>query len=193
MEDERKKVLTISGPSGVGKSVLCNILLHHSDRFAFSVSATTRKMRLGEKHGVDYYFLSEEEFKSKIEAGEFIEWEELYPGQLSGTLRSEVTRLVEQENKIALFDVDVLGAMNIKKHFNDAAHTVLVKPESTEALEKRLRLRGTESEEEIQNRIKRFEKELSHEDSFDAVLINTTGDIATTKENIIAIADGHFL
>lgn len=185
-----KNIIVLAGPSGVGKSTLTHILLDYSDSFEFSISATTRPIRLGEKNGSDYYFFSEEEFKQRIENGDFLEWEEVYPGRYYGTLKTEVNRITGL-GKIAVFDIDVLGAVNIKKQFPETSCTVFVKPESTEALKQRLASRGTENAEQIQTRIDRFEKELSYEDKFDMTLINRTGDIESAKQEIIAIATNH--
>jgi guanylate kinase len=185
--ETKKKIIVLAGPSGVGKSTLTNILLHHSDRFEFSISATTRKIRIGEKNGENYYFFSDEEFKRRIANDEFVEYEEVYPGRFYGTLRSEVTRIVSSD-KIAVFDIDVLGAVNIKKQFGDDAYVVFIKPESTEALRERLVARGSENSSEIETRVARFEQELSYEHKFDAVLVNRTGDINSAKNEIIAIA-----
>lgn len=187
-----KKIIVFAGPSGVGKSTLCNILLNEFDQFEFSVSATTRKIRLGECNGKNYYYFSEEEFKERIENGDFVEWEEVYPGRYYGTLHSEVSRIVDLGKK-AVFDIDVLGALNIKKQFGEDAHVVFVKPESPEALVERLKNRGTENDQEIAVRKERFEKELSYEDQFDEVLINKTGDIQSSKDQVIAIAKKHFI
>jgi len=187
-----KKIIVFAGPSGVGKSTLANILLNYSDKFEFSISATTRKIRIGEKNGANYYFLTEEEFKERVVNKEFIEWEEVYPGKLYGTLHSEVARITEL-GKVAIFDIDVLGALSIKGQFGDDAHVIFVKPESTEALKERLRMRGTENEEQIQTRIDRFEKELGYEHDFDQVLVNSTGDIETVKNEIIKIAKHYCL
>lgn len=186
-----KDIIVFAGPSGVGKSTLCNILLHHYTNFEFSISATTRKIRLGEKHGVDYYFFSEDEFKGHIDGEAFVEWEEVYPGRYYGTLKSEVERIVADGNK-AIFDIDVLGALSVKKIFGDRAHIIFVKPESVEALQERLRSRGSESEAELQIRIDRFEKELGYEDSFDNVVINQTGDLSIAQNSVVEILEKNF-
>ena len=183
-----KKIIVFAGPSGVGKSTLANMLIHHSDKCEFSVSATTRPIRLGEQHGQNYYFFSKDEFQSRIENGDFLEWEEVYPGVLYGTLQSEVARITSL-GKIAIFDIDVLGAINIKEQFGDEAHLIFVKPESMKALEERLRQLGTDSEEQIQARIARFEKELGYEDKFDQVIVNETGRIDAAKEQVLIIAN----
>lgn len=190
-QESKKDIIVLAGPSGVGKSTLCNILLHSVPIFEFSISATTRSMRLGEKNGQNYYFFSQEEFKRRIDSGDFIEWEEVYPGRFYGTLVSEVSRIISQDKK-AVFDVDVLGALNLKKYFKDRAYVIFVKPESLEALKKRLRARGTENEQEIATRIARFEKELTYEGKFDDVLINKTGDIQGAKTKLLAIAEKYF-
>jgi guanylate kinase len=188
----KKNIIVLAGPSGVGKSTLTHILLNYSDSFEFSISATTRAIRIGEKNGSDYYFFSEEEFKKRIENGDFLEWEEVYPGRFYGTLKTEANRITGL-GRIAVFDIDVLGGVNIKKQFPETSCTIFVKPESTEALEKRLVSRGTENAEQIQTRINRFEKELSYEDKFDIILVNRTGDIESGKQELITIVEKNCL
>jgi guanylate kinase len=188
----KKNIIVLAGPSGVGKSTLTHILLNYSDSFEFSISATTRAIRIGEKNGSDYYFFSEEEFKKRIENGDFLEWEEVYPGRFYGTLKTEANRITGL-GRIAVFDIDVLGGVNIKKQFPETSCTIFVKPESTEALEKRLVSRGTENAEQIQTRINRFEKELSYEDKFDIILVNRTGDIESAKQELITIVEKNCL
>lgn len=187
-----KDIIVFAGPSGVGKSTLTHILLNTYSNFEFSISATTRKIRLGEIHGKDYYFFSEEEFKGHIAGEGFVEWEEVYPGRYYGTLKSEVDRIVVDSKK-AVFDIDVLGALQVKKIFGDRAHIIFVKPESLDALKTRLRSRGSESEEELQIRMDRFEKELAHEGLFDDVVVNKTGDLDFAKKHIIEIAEKNFI
>lgn len=187
-----KKIIAFAGPSGGGKSTLSHILLEYSPRFVFSVSATTRPPRANEEHGKDYYFLSHEEFQKHIEDDDFVEWEEVYPHCFYGTLRTELNRIIRDGN-IAIFDIDVMGAMNIKKQFTDDALIVFVRPESTEALEERLRHRGTETEESLKKRIARFEEELLQEKNFDYILINRTGDLESSRQEVIALAHQYFL
>lgn len=193
MESQKtqKDIIVFAGPSGVGKSTLCNILLHYSNEFEFSVSATTRDMRLGEKNGQNYYFFSNEEFTQRIANGDFIEWEEVYPGCFYGTLASEISRIIAGGKK-AVFDVDVKGALNLKKKFGERAFVIFVKPESTQALEERLRSRGTENEEEIKTRVARFENELTYENKFDQILVNKTGDIEGSKQRLLTLVKEHF-
>lgn len=191
METSPKKIIVFAGPSGVGKSTLAKVLLEEFNDFQFSISATTRPAREGEKDGVDYHFLDEEAFQEKIQANEFIEWEEVYPGRYYGTLKYEINRIAAEEN-IAIFDIDVLGALNIKKIYGDEAYVVFVKPESTDALIKRLRARATEDEEQIQIRKDRFETELSFQDKFDYVLVNKTGEIDFAKDQVRLIVKKHF-
>ncbi len=190
--NKNKKIIVFAGPSGVGKSTLCNMLLNNFNQFKFSVSATTRPIRLDEKNGKDYYFFSNEEFKGHIDGEGFIEWEEVYPNIFYGTLRSEVEKIMN-EGKKAVFDIDVLGAINIKKIYGEKAHIIFVKTESPEALEKRLRERHSETEEELQVRIARFQKELGFEDQFDETIINKTGDLESSKRQIVDIVNKYFI
>ena len=130
-----KKIIAFAGPSGVGKSTLTQMLLHtYPQHFSFAVSATTRPIRFGEVHGTHYYFLTQEDFKTKIDASEFIEWMEVFPGRFYGTLSSEFHRIVEAK-KIMILDIDVHGALNIKKQFGEQSLIVFIQPESIEALE----------------------------------------------------------
>ncbi|MCI5051274.1 MAG: guanylate kinase [Candidatus Pacebacteria bacterium] len=191
MNSQNKKIIVFAGPSGVGKSTLAHMLLEEYDFFNFSISATTREPRVGETDEVDYHFLSKEDFHQKISNDEFIEWEEVYEGRFYGTLRNEVEKITDKNN-IAIFDIDVVGALNIKKQYGDEAYVVFIKPESVEALLTRLRNRGTETEEQIQMRKDRFVKELSYENKFDYILTNKTGEIEAAQEQIRAIIEKHF-
>ena len=140
-------------------------------RMAFSISATSRRPREGEVDGRDYYFLSRDEFKARVAAGDFLEWEEVYEGTCYGTLKSEVERLWTA-GKVVVFDVDVNGGRNIKRHFGTDALSIFVMPPSVEVLEQRLRNRGTESEESIGKRLARSAKELEEAPLFDVTIVN---------------------
>lgn len=148
-----------------------HLLSKYKDRLGFSVSATTRKRRDGEEDGVHYHFLSEEEFMEHIRNHQFIESEEVYPGIYYGTMHSEVDRLKNLGKNLVL-DIDVKGAQNVKNLYGDRVLSVFVKPPSPEILVERLKQRGTESEEELEKRIERMQFELSHEDYFDAIIVN---------------------
>lgn len=168
---ELEKVVIFSAPSGAGKTTITKYILEHVERCEFSVSATTRAIRGQEKNGTDYYFLSIEEFKKKIQNGEFVEWEEVYTDLFYGTLKSEVDRIWSKGN-IVLFDVDVKGGVNLKKYFGNKALSIFIMPPSIEVLEGRLRKRGTETEEAVQMRVAKAHKEMSYHDKFDQIVIN---------------------
>ncbi len=171
------KLIIFSAPSGSGKTTIVKHLLSLNIGLAFSISATSRLPRSIETDGQDYYFLSPEEFKQKIGKGEFLEWEEVYADQFYGTLRSEVERLRNKGIHV-LFDIDVVGGVNLKKEFGDDALSVFVKPPSVEELENRLRNRDSDSEEQLQKRIDKSEREISYASQFDYILINDKLDIA---------------
>ena len=173
------KILVFTAPSGAGKTTLVRHLLDvMPERLAFSVSATTRPPRDYEVDGHDYHFLSRAEFERRARDGEFLEYEEVYPGRYYGTLASEVTRLWA-EGKVVLFDIEVKGATNIKHRFGDAARVVFVAPPDEETLFARLRGRGTEDEDSLAGRIARAAEELAYRDGFDRVLVND--DLAAAK------------
>jgi len=165
------KMLLFAAPSGAGKTTIVRHLLQRFDNLAFSVSATTRTPRPGEVDGRDYYFLSPETFRSRIEAGEFVEWEEVYPGKYYGTLRSELERLWA-EGKIIVFDIDVKGAMNLKKAYPSDSLAIFVRPPSLQELETRLSQRNTESPQDLKNRLEQAREELEYENQFDVVIVN---------------------
>lgn len=174
------KLVIFSAPSGSGKSTLVNHLLQLYPKLQFSISATSRAPRGQEVHGEHYYFLSPEEFRSKIDAGEFLEWEEVYTGTYYGTLRSEVNRIWESGGHVA-FDIDVVGGINLKNHFGRRALAVYVKVPSMAILEERLRGRGTDSEEKIQQRLAKAEEEAQRADEFDVVILNDDLDRACAE------------
>jgi guanylate kinase len=165
------KLIIFSAPSGSGKTTIVHHLLDNLPNLAFSISATSRAPRGKEKNGVDYYFLNTEEFAKKAEAGEFLEWEEVYKGTAYGTLRSEVERLWA-EGKHVIFDIDVVGGLNLKKLFGEKALAVYVQVPNDETLEKRLRGRGTDPEEKIQQRLAKAKEEQKLAPQFDFILVN---------------------
>ncbi len=179
------KAFIFSAPSGSGKTTIVRHLLDNFSYLGFSISATTRSPRTGEKDGEHYHFLSVDDFTQKIEAKAFIEWEQVYEGLYYGTLISEVEKLWS-EGKHVLFDVDVVGGLNLKKYFGDRGLAVFVKVPDTTELEKRLRERKTESEENIKKRLERFEYELGFEDQFDVTLINDKlGETVKEAESMV--------
>lgn len=165
------KAILFSAPSGCGKTTIIRELMQYFDCFGFSISATSRQPRAGEVDGKDYYFLSHNEFKRRVDQGDFLEWEEVYAGTCYGTLKSEVERLWA-EGRVAVFDVDVNGGRNIKRHFGADALSIFVMPPSVEVLEQRLRSRGTESEEAIAKRLGRSAEELKQAPQFDVTIVN---------------------
>jgi len=168
------KAIIFSAPSGAGKTTIVRHLLGMDElNLSFSISATTREKRTHEVDGKDYHFISVEEFKKKIAAGDFIESEEVYKDQFYGTLRSEIES-IWQRGKHVIFDVDVVGGLSLKQFFGDDALAIFVKPPSIEALKFRLRNRSTETAEKIAMRIEKAEHELTFENKFDKVLINDT-------------------
>jgi guanylate kinase len=171
MSELSHKLILFCGPSGSGKTTIVHHLLENNTRFSFSVSATTRKKRSNEIHGRDYYFLSLEEFKSKIENDEFVEWEEVYESGYYGTLKSEITR-ISNLGKHVIFDVDVEGGLKIKKLFGSSLLSVFVMPPSIEDLKHRLKSRATETQSDLQRRLEKAEQELKYCENFDRVIIN---------------------
>lgn len=165
------KVIIFSAPSGSGKTTLVKHALDAFPRLAFSISCTTRSPRREETHGKDYYFLSPEEFKSKIAEGAFVEYEEVYTDKFYGTLKDEVQRIWD-ENKVVIFDVDVKGGIALKKYFGAQALSIFIKPPSVEELERRLISRGTDDEATIKTRISKAEEELSYQHQFDKIVTN---------------------
>ena len=184
MSEQNGKLVIFSAPSGAGKSTLVNYLLPQFPALSFSISATSRSPRGKEENGKDYYFLSSEEFKARVAGDELLEWEEVYAGTYYGTLRSEVERIWAQ-GKVVVFDIDVVGALNLKKQFGDRALALFVQAPSVEILEQRLRGRGTDSEEKIQQRVAKATIEMARAPEFDKVVVND--DLDTAKAEALAI------
>ena len=180
------KLIIFSAPSGSGKSTIINYLLqdHPELKLAFSISATSRAPRGQEQHGVEYFFLTPEDFRQRIENDEFLEYEEVYPGRFYGTLKAQVEKQSEDGQNV-LFDVDVKGGVNIKQYYGDRALSVFIQPPSIEELRKRLERRGTETPEVINDRIARAEFELGFASQFDKVVIND--DLETAKAETLQI------
>ena len=165
------KLIIFSAPSGSGKSTIINFLLKQNLNLHFSISATSRAPRGTEKDGVEYYFLTPDEFRARIAAGDFLEYEEVYTDKYYGTLKSEVERRLMSGDNV-IFDVDVVGGCNIKKFYGDRALSVFIQPPSIEDLRSRLEGRGTDAPEVIESRIAKAEFELSFADKFDVVIVN---------------------
>ena len=174
---KRGKVIVITAPSGTGKTTLAKKLLSTYKNIVFSVSATTRPPRKGEVHGKDYYFLSKEEFRQKVDQGDFIEWEEFYNGSLYGSLRSAVEYQLNN-GYFVLFDVEVKGARNIKNIFGDQCLAIFIKPPDLQTLRQRLMNRGTENEQSLKLRLERATMELNKAHDFDHTVINKDFDKA---------------
>ena len=169
---EKGKIVVISAPSGCGKSTIINSILGTGELpLRFSVSATNRAPRQGEVDGVNYHFLTTEQFGDAIAGGEFVEWEQVYPGRFYGTLRSELTNAIEKGENIIL-DIDVKGALNVKKQFGDQAITIFILPPDIETLQKRLEKRGTDAPEVIAERIGKARYEIDHAPQFDLRIVN---------------------
>lgn len=165
------KIIIFSAPSGSGKSTIINYLMEQDLNLHFSVSATSRPPRGKEQHGVEYFFLTPEDFRKHITQGDFLEYEEVYKDRYYGTLKSQVDAQLEKGDNVVC-DVDVLGGLNIKKHYGERALSVFIQPPSIDELRKRLISRGTDAPNVIEDRIARAEFELSHASQFDVVVVN---------------------
>jgi guanylate kinase len=177
MENGTQKILIITAPSGAGKTSVTTHLLRHVPELAFSVSAATRLPRENEISGVDYYFMSPEEFKQKIQANEFVEWEMVYEGKYYGTLKSELQR-IWANGKIPVLDIDVKGAIHVQQQFPDKTFSIFIEPPSIEELKRRLQGRGTETKESLDARINKASYEISFKHSFTHTIVNHNLDAA---------------
>jgi guanylate kinase len=175
------KAIIFSAPSGSGKTTIVRHLINHFPNLGFSISASTRDKRgRTEENGKDYYFLTPDDFKDKIDSQEFIEWQEVYEGNYYGTLKSEIER-VWASGKHVIFDVDVKGGINLKKYFGDRALAVFVKVNDLTVLEQRLRDRATESDSSLSRRLYKAKFEMSFENQFDCTLVNDNLDETLSK------------
>ena len=172
-----EKLIVVSAPSGAGKTSVVHYLLNSMPELSFSISACSRGKRENEIDGEDYYFLGVEEFQQKIKANAFLEWEEVYKNQFYGTLKSEFERVSDQ-GKVLIFDVDVVGGLNIKKKYPKECLAIFIMPPSVDVLTERLRDRGSESEDSLQVRIDNAEREISRNNEFDVVILNDDFNIA---------------
>ncbi len=175
--EQRGKLIIFSAPSGSGKSTIIQSLLDKDLNLTFSISATSRAPRGNEQHGVEYYFISPEEFRQRIANDEFLEYEEVYTGKFYGTLKSEVERIINSGRNVIL-DVDVVGGVNIKKFYGEQALSLFIQPPSIEVLRQRLNSRGTDAPEVIADRIAKAEYELSFAPQFDTIIVNDVLEVA---------------
>lgn len=171
MADSNHKIIIITAPSGAGKTSVTRHLMQKFPQLAFSVSAATRKARGAEKNGVDYHFITEDEFKHKIQHDEFVEWEMVYEGKYYGTLKSELEK-IWQQNKIPVLDIDVKGAIHVQQQFPQTSLSLFIEPPSVSELKKRLQSRGTETAESIAARVNKAAYELSFKDHFNKLVVN---------------------
>ena len=176
------KAIIISAPSGAGKTTLVNKLLNTKLPLLVSISACSRAPREGEEDKKDYYFLSIEEFKEKIKAQDFIEWEEVYEGNFYGTLKKEIER-IWKEKKHVVFDVDVIGGISLKDYFMENSISIFIKPPNMEVLSKRLKKRNTEDRKSIKNRLEKSFEEMKSIDKFDKIIVND--ELSISSKNII--------
>lgn len=169
--EKRGKLIIFSAPSGSGKSTIIQSLLNRDLNLSFSISATSRAPRGTEQNGVEYYFITPDEFRQRIANDEFLEYEEVYAGKYYGTLKSEVERILNS-GKNVIFDVDVVGGLNIKKYYGNQALALFIQPPSVQELEKRLKNRATDAPDVIASRIAKAEYELSFAPQFDKIIVN---------------------
>lgn len=178
------KLIIFSAPSGSGKSTIINYLLAQHLNLAFSISATSRPPRGSEQNGVEYFFLSPEEFRNRIANDEFLEYEEVYPGRFYGTLKEQVEKQLAAGDNV-VFDVDVVGGCNIKRFYGDRALSVFIQPPSVEELRRRLQGRGTDAPEVIESRVAKAEYELGFAPKFDKIIVND--DLETAKAEALDV------
>jgi guanylate kinase len=181
------KIIIITAPSGAGKTSITHHLMQQFPQLVFSVSAATRQARGSEKNGVDYYFMSADDFQQKIQHNEFVEWEMVYEGKFYGTLKSELQRIWDN-GQIPILDIDVKGAIHVKQQYPDSALTIFIEPPSVAELKKRLDSRGTETEESLAARVNKASYEISFKDQFDKSIIND--NLQQAREKAVVIVQG---
>ncbi len=174
------KIIILSAPSGSGKTTIMQRLVADFPQLEFSVSATSRAPRGNEQHGIEYYFMTREQFLADVEAGRFVEWEEVYDGCHYGTLKSEMER-IWRNGKTIIFDVDVRGGVNLKRLFGDQALSIFIMPPSVDALRQRLATRGTDTPEAIEKRVAKARQEIEFATQFDVVVVNDTLETAIAE------------
>lgn len=186
MDSIHQKILIITAPSGAGKTSITRFLMEELPVLSFSVSATTRNARGNEKDGADYYFISLEEFKTKIKLKEFAEWEMVYEGKYYGTLKSELKRIWSL-HKVPVLDIDVKGAIHVQQQYPENTLSIFVEPPSVEELKSRLESRGTESEESLYARVNKAAYEISFKNNFDQIIINDDLEKACVQAKSIVV------
>jgi guanylate kinase len=174
------KIIIITAPSGAGKTSITRYLIHSFPQLAFSVSAATRNARGIEKHGVDYYFITEDAFKEKIQHDEFVEWEMVYEGKYYGTLKDEL-QSIWNRNQIPVLDIDVKGAIHVQQQYPESSLSIFIEPPSVAELQNRLQSRGTESIESLQARVNKAAYELSFKEHFNVIIVNDVLETACSK------------
>lgn len=180
MFQPKNKIIIITAPSGAGKTSITHYLLKKFPQLAFSVSAATRERRVHERDGIDYYFLSQEDFNHKIQHNEFVEWEMVYEGKSYGTLKSELQR-IWNNNQVPVLDIDVKGAIHVQQQYPDTVLSIFVEPPSVDELKRRLSSRGTETEESLQARVNKASYEISFKHHFHKIILNDNLDKACLR------------
>jgi guanylate kinase len=187
IEGDNHKIIILAAPSGAGKTTIKSRLLANiPDKLSFSISAATRKIRVGEQDGVDYFFISEQDFKNKIDHNQFVEWEMVYPGSYYGTTVAEVER-IWSEQKTPILDIDVQGAMRVKELYGEKAISIFILPPSLEVLKDRLQKRGTDNEVQIKTRIEKAAEEIAFSKNFDHIVLNDDLNKASEQVKMLVI------
>ena len=186
-EGENHKIIILAAPSGAGKTTIkSRLLANMPNKLSFSISAATRKIRIGEQDGVDYFFISVEDFKNKIDHNQFVEWEMVYPGAYYGTTVAEIERIWD-EQKTPILDIDVQGAMRVKELYGEKAISIFILPPSLEVLKDRLQKRGTDNEVQIKTRIEKAAEEIAFSKNFDHIVLNDDLNKASEQVKLLVI------